>query len=83
MTIILLLPIRSVLFHILQYRSPVIVRHITPKPIIQLLTKLPRTIETKLNLFEFYKDLYTDLGLYEQYKFQIHKYLFDVASDKD
>lgn len=47
------------------------------------LTKLPRTIETKLNLFEFYKDLYTDLGLYEQYKFQIHKYLFDVASDKD
>ena len=47
------------------------------------LTKLPRTIETKLNLFEFYKDLYTDLGLYEQYKLQIHKYLFDVASDKD
>ena len=47
------------------------------------LTKLPRTIETKLNLFEFYKDLYTDLGLYEQYRLQIHKYLFDVASDKD
>lgn len=47
------------------------------------LTKLPQTIETKLNLFEFYKDLYTDMGLYEQYKLQIHKYLFDIASDKD
>lgn len=47
------------------------------------LAKLPQTIETKLNLFEFYKDLYTDMGLYEQYKLQIHKYLIDIASDKD
>ena len=47
------------------------------------LTKLPQTIETKLNLFEFYKELYTDIGLYEQYKLQIHKYLVDIASDKD
>ena len=47
------------------------------------ITKLPQTIETKLNLFEFYKDLYTEMGLYEQYKLQIHKYLFDIASDKD
>lgn len=45
------------------------------------ITKLPQTIETKLNLFSFYKDLYTDMGLYEQYKIQIHKYLFDIASD--
>ena len=47
------------------------------------LAKLPQTIETKLNLFEFYKDLYTDMGLYEQYKLQIHKYLFDIATDND
>lgn len=47
------------------------------------ITKLPRTIETKLNLFEFYKDLYTEMGLYEQYKLQIHKYLFDIATDSD
>ena len=45
------------------------------------LTKLPQTIETKLSLFEFYKDLYTEMGLYEQYKIQIHKYLIDIASD--
>lgn len=44
---------------------------------------LPRTIETKLSLFEFYKELYTDMGLYEQYKLQIHKYLINIASDKD
>lgn len=47
------------------------------------ITKLPRTIETKLDLFEFYKALYIEMGLYEQYKLQIHKYLFDIATDND
>jgi len=47
------------------------------------ITKLPRTIETKLNLFEYYKELYTEMGLYEQYKFQIHKYLFDISTNSD
>ena len=36
-------------------------------------------ISTKLNLFTYYKDLYTRLGLYEEYKLQIHKYLIAVA----
>ena len=37
LTIYLPLSIRPVLFHILHHRSPVIIRHIAPKPIIQLL----------------------------------------------
>lgn len=40
-----------------------------------------RTITTKLNLFEYYRDLYTGLGLYEQFKPQIYRYL--IASAKD
>ena len=39
------------------------------------------TVQTKLELFEYYKALYTDLGLYERYKMQIHKYLFSSAKD--
>ena len=39
------------------------------------------TVQTKLELFEYYKALYTDLGLYERYKVQIHKYLFSSAKD--
>ena len=38
-------------------------------------------ISTKLNLFAYYKELYTRLGLYETYKLQIHKYLIAVAED--
>lgn len=39
------------------------------------------TVHTKLELFEYYKALYTDLGLYEQYKRPIHKYLISAAKD--
>lgn len=39
------------------------------------------TVQTKLELFEYYKALYTDLGLYEQYRPQIRKYLFSSAKD--
>ena len=39
------------------------------------------TVQTKLELFEYYKALYTDLGLYEQSKPQIHKYLISSAKD--
>ena len=38
-------------------------------------------ISTKWNLFTYYKELYTRLGLYETYKLQIHKYLIAVAED--
>lgn len=40
-----------------------------------------KTVTTKLELFEFYRDLYTQLGLYEQFKPQIYRYL--IASAKD
>lgn len=39
------------------------------------------TVQTKLELFDYYKALYTDLGLYEQYKPQIYKYLIATAKD--
>ena len=42
----------------------------------------PMTIlTTKASLFKYYKQLYIDLGLYERYKLQIHKYLVAVARD--
>ena len=40
-----------------------------------------RALTTKLNLFEYYKDLYTELGLYEQFKPQIYRYLIATARD--
>lgn len=42
---------------------------------------MPTTVQTKLELFDYYKTLYTDLGLYEQYKPQIYKYLISMAKD--
>lgn len=40
-----------------------------------------RAVTTRLELFEFYRELYTRLGLYEQFKPQIYRYL--IASAKD
>lgn len=40
-----------------------------------------KLIAAKTGLFPYYKQLYIDLGLYEQYKLRIHAYL--VASAKD
>lgn len=40
-----------------------------------------RTIQTRQMLFEYYKALYQELELYEQNKFQIHKYL--IANTKN
>lgn len=42
---------------------------------------LGKAVTTKLELFEFYRDLYTQLGLYEQFKPQIYRYL--ISSPKD
>ena len=36
-------------------------------------------VTTRATLFKYYKELYESLGLYEQYKHQIHKYLFAQA----
>lgn len=40
-----------------------------------------RTVTTKLELFEFYRDLYTRLGLYEQLRPQIYRYLISTPKD--
>lgn len=42
---------------------------------------LGHTVTTKLELFEFYRDLYTQLGLYEQFKPQVYRYLIAAAKD--
>lgn len=39
------------------------------------------TLSTKVNLFPYYKQLYSELGLYETYKPQIYKYLVAKAKD--
>ena len=40
---------------------------------------LRNTITTKASLFAYYKELYEDMGLYEQNKLQIFKYLVSTA----
>ena len=40
-----------------------------------------KVITTKASLFRYYKQLYIDLGLYEQYKLQIYAYLVAAAKD--
>lgn len=42
---------------------------------------LSRTVTTKLNLFEYYRTLYTELGLYERFRPQIYRYLISSAKD--
>ena len=38
-------------------------------------------LQTKAELFKYYKQLYTDLGLYEAYKLNIYGYLIATAHD--
>jgi len=38
-------------------------------------------LETKWNLFAYYKELYTSIGLYEKYRPQIYKYLIANAAN--
>ena len=40
-----------------------------------------KVITTKASLFKYYKQLYIDLGLYEQYRLQIYAYLVAAAKD--
>ena len=36
-------------------------------------------VKVKTSLFPYYKQLYTDIGLYEQFKPQIYRYLVSTA----
>lgn len=40
-----------------------------------------KILTTKTSLFSYYKQLYIDLGLYENYRLQIYRYLVAVAKD--
>lgn len=40
-----------------------------------------QALQTKAELFKYYKQLYTDLGLYEAYKLNIYGYLIATAHD--
>ena len=42
-----------------------------------------QVVTTKASLFKYYKDLYVQLGLYDQYKLQIYSYLVATAKDLD
>lgn len=42
-----------------------------------------QVVTTKASLFKYYKELYVQLGLYDQYKLQIYSYLVATARDLD
>lgn len=50
-----------------------------PSSITHTQMDLFNVVKTKATLFSYYKDLYESLGLYEQYKPQIYKYLIATA----
>jgi len=36
-------------------------------------------VQNKIQVFHYYKDLYTRLGMYEQVRPQLYKFLIDIA----
>lgn len=50
-----------------------------PSSITHTQMDLINVVKTKATLFAYYKELYEKLGLYEQYKPQIFKYLIATA----
>lgn len=50
-----------------------------PQSITASKMNLRNTITTKASLFAYYKELYEDMGLYEENKLQIFKYLVSIA----
>lgn len=50
--------------------------------IVHTQINLASIIKTKAMLFPYYKELYKSIGLYEEYKPMIYKYLFASADDK-
>lgn len=49
------------------------------KSITATKVNLLNAVKVKTSLFPYYKQLYTEIGLYEQFKPQIYRYLFSVA----
>jgi len=38
-------------------------------------------VQNKLRVFRYYKELYTRLGMYDEVKPQLYKYLVDIAEN--
>ncbi|WP_130864070.1 glycosyltransferase family 2 protein [Bacilliculturomica massiliensis] len=60
-------------------KTPVYYYRKNENSIVSSQLNLVKVVKTKANLFPYYKQLYTDIGLYEQYKAQIYKYLVSIA----
>lgn len=60
--------------------TPIYNYYNTPGSAVHTALKNPvNVMATRVALFTYYKELYEHLGLYEEYKPQIYKYLVDVA----
>ena len=49
--------------------------------LLKWIDELAGIVATRATLFGYYKKLYEELGLYEENRVQIHKYLVAVAED--
>ena len=50
-----------------------------PKSICHTQVNAATVVQNKLQVFRYYKDLYTRLGMYEQVRPQLYKFLIDIA----
>ncbi len=60
-------------------QTPIYYYRKNEKSITATQINLVNLVKTKTGLFPYYKELYSDIGLYEQYKAQIYKYLIASA----
>lgn len=60
-------------------QTPIYYYYKNPGSITATKVNLLHSVKVKASLFPYYKQLYTDIGLYEQFKPQIYRYLFAVA----
>ena len=50
-----------------------------PQSICHTQIKPATLVQNKIQVFHYYKDLYTRLGMYEQVRPQLYKFLIDIA----
>ena len=59
--------------------TPIYNYYNTPGSAVHTVLNPVNIVSTRATLFAYYKELYENLGLYEEYKPQIYKYLVAVA----
>lgn len=62
-------------------QTPIYYYFKNPKSLTATTLNPLNTLQTRLGLFSYYKAFYQSIGLYDQYKVQIHKYLIAGAAD--